>query len=283
MNFLLFFESAWATSNALKKLSVQLPQSFEIRHSSRIQRIRLQREVARLYDDLGDPARGLEEMEQAWQQAQATLTPTHPLARRVALIAGLLWRSGQLSAAEECYRKLGEAVEKDFSPDHPELVTVLDHRGTLYMEQGRFFEAVEVLQLGCAIAKRRMPRDHPDRAQVLNNLGRALLNLGEFEEASEHFEDAEAIFRLAFGRGHKDRATAIANRAVALFKLGRLDDAVGQAKKALSLRELALGSSHPDVAESLATLGALHHQRDEFDVAERLLARGQQIYKSIAP
>jgi hypothetical protein len=33
----------------------------------------------------------------------------------------------------------------------------------------------------------------------------------------------------------------------------------------------------------LATLGALHHQRDELDAAEKLLAQGQQIYESIAP
>jgi hypothetical protein len=248
------------------------------------QRIRLKREVARLCDELGDAAKGLQEIEQAWQQAQVSLPPTHPLARRVALdYAGLLWRNGQLGAAEDRYRELGEALESEYGPEHPESVTVLDHRGALYMERGRFAEAAEVLKLGCAVAKKRLPRDHPDRAQALNNLGRALLNLGQFEAACDNFDDAEAIFRLTFGRGHKDRATALANRAVALFRLGRLDEALTQGNVALRLREAALGSSHPDVAESLATLGALHHQRDELDAAEKLLAQGQQIYESIAP
>jgi tetratricopeptide (TPR) repeat protein len=195
----------------------------------------------------------------------------------------LLRRSGRLEEAEALYREVETAIGTEFGPKHPELVTVLDHLGTFYMERARFAEAAEVLKRGYVLAEERLTRDHPDRAQVLNNLGRAMLNLGEFEAAWESFGEAAKILDWKFGKGHKDYATVRANGAVALFSMGRLDEAIGQCTEALHLREAALGLSHPDVAESLATLGALHHQRDELDHAEKLLARAQRIYEMIAP
>lgn len=247
-------------------------------------RIRLEREAGKLFDELGNISGALLKLERALSQARDQFAPEHPIRRRVTLdYAGMLRRAGRVDESEALYRELEAAMAPELSPAHPELVTILDHLGSLYLDRARFDEAAKILERGCKLAEERLARDHPDRAQVINNHGRALLNLGQFELAAENFELAAKIFDWKFGPGHKDRATALANRAVALFGLGRLDEAVEQANEALALREKALGTMHPDVASSLASLGSLLHQRDELDEAENLFLRAKKIYEAIAP
>ena len=249
-------------------------------------RIRLLREDARLLDEFGEVDRALAQMTAASCIAEATLAPAHPLARRVALDhAGLLRRAGRLAEAETAYARLEEQGAAALGPDHPELVTILDHLGTLALDQGRPDVAHDRLGRGKALAERTIARTghHADHAQTLNNLGRTELALGRPEVALELFNDADFIFRKALGAGHKDRATVIANRAQAHFAQSRMEPALEDAETALQMREAALGPRHPDVAESLATLGALCHQLEQYERAQSYLARARDIYEGLLP
>lgn len=249
-------------------------------------RIRLLREDARLLDELGEVDRALAQMTAASCIAEATLAPAHPLARRVALDhAGLLRRAGRLAEAEMAYARLEEQGAAALGPDHPELVTILDHLGTLALDQGHFAVAHAQLARGKALAERTIATSghHADHAQTLNNLGRAELGLGRPDAALELFDDADFILRKALGAGHKDRATVIANRAQAQFARDSMAEALADAETALQLREAALGPRHPDVAESLATLGAFCHQLEQPDRAQDYLARARVIYEALLP
>ena len=249
-------------------------------------RIRLLREDARLLDELGRVEAAQAQMAAASRLAEATLAPAHPLARRLALDhAGLLRRAGRLAEAETAYRHIEERLDAELGPDHPELVTILDHLGTLALDQGHFEVAHARLSRGKALAERTIAKTghHADHAQTLNNLGRAELGLGRPDAALELFDDADFILRKVLGAGHKDRATVIANRAQAQFARNRMAEALADAETALQLRVAALGPRHPDVAESLATLGAFCHQLEQPDRARDYLARARDIYEGLLP
>ena len=134
-------------------------------------------------------------------------------------------RLGRFEAAETAFRT---ALEE--APDH---AITLAHLGALYLETGRYQEAVVVLERGLEGEGRRM--------EVMVNLLLALGRVGRLEEAESRFRDLDE-------RGIRD--TRIFNAMAFSYLLNGL---VGRAEET-ARRSLALAPEQPEVLALLESV-----------------------------
>ncbi len=134
-------------------------------------------------------------------------------------------RLGRFEAAETAFRT---ALEE--APDH---AITLAHLGALYLEMGRYQEAVVVLERGLEGEGRRM--------EVMVNLLLALGRVGRLEEAESRFRDLDE-------RGIRD--TRIFNAMAFSYLLNGL---VGRAEET-ARRSLALAPEQPEVLALLESV-----------------------------
>lgn len=152
-----------------------------------------------------------------------------------------LHRAGELARAEAIYRTVLTQA-----PEHPQALYLL---GTLKTQNGRWQEAVELLQRATVARP-----DHPD---THGNLAIVLQNLGRLDEAIAHFRKAIALYP-AFAEGHN-------NLGVALQAKSLHDEAERCFHEALRIR--------PDYPEALVNLGNIHEQRDQWEPAAECYRR----------
>lgn len=186
------------------------------------------------------PARALTELTKA-----AALDPTDPRIHN--LLGWAYWRKREFSSAEQAFRK---AVEID-----PKFSEGWNNLGALYLDQGRFEEAIPVLETAAADVFYQTPE------RALTNLGWALYNVGRTAEAEKRYRDAldmagdfplahKHLALLLQARGdyeqsleHLDRARAAMpndasiqlRRGISLLKLDRRDAARGAFEDAWQL------------------------------------------------
>lgn len=254
--------------------------------------------LARVWYDLGDDARALQEARQALD-----LSRSLPREERLAIEARLYASAKQWAQSAEIYRSLWT-----FFPDE------IDHGlllATSLINAGRSGEALEVLgelrrsPLGredpridleearaarrvgdvaaearaseAAAAKARSSGERLALARALIFQGDALVMNGRPEEAAPHFREAEEIARSL---GHPwTIGMALSNLAASLQALGQLEEAEKHNQQSLEIAR-QLGSSG-GVAVQLHSLAQVYEERGKLVQALSLLQESLRIYREI--
>ena len=134
--------------------------------------------------------------------------------------------------------------------------------------QGRFTEALPLLERSLAINESALGEEHPLTALSLNNLAGLYRATGQFEEALPLYERSLAIRESALGEQHPDTGVSLNNLAALYQDTGRFEEALPLYERSLAIRESALGEQHPDTGVSLNNLAALY--QDTGRLAEAL-------------
>ena len=113
---------------------------------------------------------------------------------------------------------------------------LLDRAGTYLQTQGRYREAVPLMQRALAIDERVHGPDHPEVATSLNNLALVLQELGDPAGARPLAERALAIDEQAYGSDHPYVAILLNNVAAVLQELGERDTAAAYRARADAIR-----------------------------------------------
>jgi tetratricopeptide (TPR) repeat protein len=132
---------------------------------------------------------------------------------------------------------------------------LLDHAGIYLQSQGRYGEALPLLERALRIDEAALGPDHPDVATDLNHVGWALSDLGRSAEALPLQERALRIDGAALGSDHPDVASDLNNVGQVLSDLDRPAEALPLYERALRIHEAALGPDHPEVATDLNHVG----------------------------
>jgi predicted O-linked N-acetylglucosamine transferase (SPINDLY family) len=137
------------------------------------------------------------------------LSPAHPEALYT---LGRIHRStGDLSAAEECYRRALTTA-----PDNPDILTSL---GVLLRARGATHDAIELYRKAFAV--------NPNHAEAANNLGNALAALGATAEAGTFHEQGRPVLAV--------RMAELCNGADELIAAGKPQDALTMLSDALRI------------------------------------------------
>jgi eukaryotic-like serine/threonine-protein kinase len=169
------------------------------------------------------------------------------------------------------------AILDEFPGQHPTRRSdILQIRGRLHRDLGRWDEAVDDLRRARELAVESSPGPWPLMARAENNLGTTLLIGGRLEEATRHLEAAEALW-YAMGRGDSNDALSVmSNLALTLDRLGRSIEAERRLRRVIEIREQKYGDSGA-MAAARIHLGRLLTVRGDHEEAEFHLTAARDV------
>ncbi|MDX2229908.1 MAG: tetratricopeptide repeat protein [Leptolyngbyaceae cyanobacterium bins.349] len=147
-------------------------------------------------------------------------------------------------------------------------------------QQGKYAEAVPLVERALAIRKRILGERHPDVALSLNNLASLYSAQGRYSEAEPLDRRSLQIRETQLGKDHSDIANSLNNLALLYWNQGRYSEAEPLFRRSLQILETRLGKDHPTVATSLNNLALLYRTQGRYSEAEPLYRRSLQIWET---
>ena len=137
-------------------------------------------------------------------------------------------------------------------------------------QQGKYAEAIPIVQQALAVQIQQLGDGHPDIATSLNYLATSYQELGLYSKAAPLYQQALSIYRCRLGNNHPHVATNLNNLAGLYQDQGRYSEAELLHTKALTIRRQQLGDDHPHTATSLNNLATLYQELGRYSEAEPL-------------
>jgi CHAT domain-containing protein/Tfp pilus assembly protein PilF len=205
------------------------------------------------------------------------------------LLAGCLGRAAAEDPPKELTSEERARLEKQ--------AVELNGRGVALHEQGRYPEALKVMQEALAVRRQlypatRYPQGHPNLAASLSWVGTLLQEQGEYGKALYYYQQAlqmrqQLYPKERYPQGHPDLAKSLNNLGVLLKDQGEYGRALDLLQQALHMREQLYPKErypqgHPELAISLDNLGSLLQDQGEYgqalDYRQQALHMSQQLY-----
>jgi len=250
---------------------------------------KLRREVAAIRFDLAEVLRDAGRFEQARDEARNALEiqrrvigPRHPeIGRSLQLLADISERMADYAMSETLYREASQAFGEALDRPDRDFARLLSDHARLYLSQGNYGPAVEMLQRALDIIGRTAGRENTQYAATLANLGAVSYLIGEYNRGETLIREALAIQRRVLGEKHPDTATSLHNLALLLEAQGKFTESRPMFQQALAIREQALGRDHPDTATSLNNLAGLLEAQGDYAAAKPLYERALAIKERV--
>ena len=153
---------------------------------------------------------------------------------------------------------------------------IIEQKGRLYYEAGRFPDAIKQFQKGIAIYD-EIPELRHNSAYLLIEVGSIFYQLHQYEEAIKIYEKTIPLFGFADSH-HKNygRALALNNIGLCYAKLDKPKEAYDAFLEALNLRKL-LKNADDLVAHSYSYLAMILVQQGEYSKADSIIEVGLSI------
>jgi tetratricopeptide (TPR) repeat protein len=165
---------------------------------------------------------------------------------------------------------VAQEIESDSSNSALAEAEELNQQANKLYQQGKYSEAIPLLEQLLAITREKFGDNHPYTATFLNNLADLYRLQGKYTEAETLLKQALAIRREQLGDNNPDTVVSFNNLA-ALYQLqGKFSEAEPLYKKTLAIRRKQLGDKHPDTAISLNDLANLYLDQGRYPEAELL-------------
>ncbi|HIK12749.1 MAG TPA: tetratricopeptide repeat protein [Oscillatoriaceae cyanobacterium M33_DOE_052] len=157
----------------------------------------------------------------------------------------------------------------------------LDQQATQLYNQGKYAEAIIIVQQALNLALSLYQGDHPNVATSLNDLAVLYYSQGRYEQAEPLYEEALAMTKRLFQGDHPNVATSLSNLAELYRSQGRYEKAEPLYEDALAMRKRLFQGDHPDVALSLNNLAALYFSQGRYEEAEPRLEETLAMFKRL--
>ncbi|KPQ32593.1 MAG: Tetratricopeptide repeat, partial [Phormidium sp. OSCR] len=108
-------------------------------------------------------------------------------------------------------------------------------------EEGRYQEAILLVQQALEIRETALGESHPDVATSLNNLALLYYSQGNYNAAEPLYRRSLDIRETALGESHPDVATSLSGLALLYHSQGNYNAAEPLFRRALDIQETALG------------------------------------------
>jgi CHAT domain-containing protein/tetratricopeptide (TPR) repeat protein len=192
--------------------------------------------------------------------------------------------AGRYSEALAASQRALSLAEKRLGPEHPAIMSWVNHIAYLNDQQGRYAEAERLYKRALAMREKALGLNHPDVAKTLNNLAGSYQEQRRYAEAEPLFRRALAIREKALGNNHGDFAQSLHNLGLLLSAQGRYTEAETLFRQGLTIREKVHGTESLEVANSLFGLAQLYRNQGRYAEAERYAKRDAAIQeKKLGP
>ena len=159
--------------------------------------------------------------------------------------------------------------------------TELNEKAIELYKQGKYDEAVPLLEKSLKIRQQVLGAEHPDVASSLNNLASLYDAQGRYTEAEPLYIQALDMKKKLLGSEHLSVANSLNNLAGLYSAQGRYTEAEPLYIQALDMRKKLLGAEHPSVATSLNNLAALYESQGRYEEAEPFYIQALDMRKKL--
>jgi len=156
----------------------------------------------------------------------------------------------------------------------------LDKQAHQLYQEGKYSQAISILEKALAIRQRILGKEHFDVATNLNNLAVLYQNQGRYVEAETLYRQALDMSKRLLGEEHPHIATSLNNLAFLYQSQGKYAEAETFYHQALEMWRL-LGQEHPDQAANLHNLAGLYSSQGRYAEAEPLYHQALEIWKRL--
>ena len=225
-----------------------------------------------------------EDMEKVYYQDRVNLLRKTHFSQRLEMyaddwmLANLLEKAGRYSQVTTILRRqILKVNQKRFGKQSEETANSLNNLANLYLNQGKYEEALPLYLRALEIWENVLGKEHPNVATSLNNLAILYYSQGKYEEALPLYLRALEIFEKVLGKEHPDVAQSLNNLAYLYNSQGKYEEALPLYLRALEIKEKVLGKEHPHVATSLNDLALLYANQGKYEEALPLYLRALEI------
>ncbi len=178
--------------------------------------------------------------------------------------------------AESLVRE-GLAVIRSYRPqDHADVIHGLTALAHVLEEQGRYDDAIPVLEEADALC-RRAGGPTPERVALLNGLSNNHFYAGRYDAAEALSRQSLALTRELYGPRHPSVSEDLVNLGAIRHQQGRYAEAEPFYREALGITEAWYGKDHPHTAADLTMLGRTLVFQGRSEEAALLLGRALAI------
>jgi len=228
----------------------------------------LHRNLGRLYNLRGDYKRAETQYLNALKLREA-LSARDPGPNRVVDVAQVLADLGGVYYSSHEYENALRVLPKALAmlpANHPSVATASNNLALVYLNQGKFSDAIPLFKRALSIYESSLPPQHPRLATPLINLAEALRLNEEYAEANPLNERALSIRERSLGSTHPQVADAMIEWSLLRYATSDVAAATELMSKAAELRE--------DTLALVLTTGSEEQKRlylltliDETDIA----------------
>ena len=200
-------------------------------------------------------------------------TPEALEAERLETLGIIEWSEGKLEPALadlEKARTLFEKADRAYGPRHARVARSLDGIAVVYMDMGRYQDALSIGQQAAAISEEDLGAQHPELALELNNVGNALWYLGRLTEALPPLRRAIAIWTTSQGEDSRELVAPLDSLGSVLTSMTRYAEADDALERARTLLETSGDVRGPEYAGVLNDLGLVARRRGDVKHAREL-------------
>jgi tetratricopeptide (TPR) repeat protein len=214
-----------------------------------------------------------------YQEAEAALTKARVIQSDNPMVLNnlgrLLTKEGKYAGAALALRQSLEIYEKAIP--HPYIAIVLDNLAMLYLAEGNYTEAENLLSQALVNGRQTPLSDPSFKARLLSSLAAVYVNEEKYALAESLQNQVLAIEEAVLSHDDPELAINFNNLGEIYRAEGKYTQAEEMYKKALESATKNFGQDHPTVAGYLINLADLYAAQGEYSVAEPLFKQGLRI------
>ncbi|WKZ58296.1 MAG: CHAT domain-containing protein [Cyclobacteriaceae bacterium] len=160
-----------------------------------------------------------------------------------------------------------------------ETAQALTNLGSTYNSTGKYLQAEEQFQMALSLRQSELPDTHELIANSYNNLG-FVNNAIDPDKAIEYFEKATAIYEKLYGKDHSKMAIANTNLGFAYAQIELYGDAINYYETALAIWEKVNPQPTPSKAFVLSSLGYTYTRLNDNKTALEFYNKAMAMYEA---
>ncbi len=224
-------------------------------------------DLAAAYSVLGVALRRMDKLDEAIAAYQAgidaapePIDPNEPIvllarANTMNNIASAYHSKNDYAKAETGYKQAIEVYRRAKGDEYSEVIVSTSNLAVLYLNQGRFQDALDLLLPLRDAAEKVYGGEHRTFMIYLNNIANAYEQMSRYDESLAIYEDVIARYRKTGKEHTPEIVVPLSNLAGVYAKAKRFDDAVRVAQESIDVSISALGPNHSSTWLSRQTLG----------------------------
>ena len=190
------------------------------------------------YRELGQHAKAIEVLEQAWAERKGMLGAEHVDTLTTQCELGASYsESKKLSKAVELLEPALAGLQKSLGPDHSDTLVAANNLAATYRDSGKLPQAIALFREVHQKRADLLGAEHEDTLTALNNLAGTYQEAGRLPEAIITYDTCRKAYLKNFPRDHPQVLIVTVNLAVALYKSGKPREAMTFLEEAAPLVE----------------------------------------------